>query len=94
MVERGPTEGRSRRASMVRGVGSAARSLGSVETREKTERARRRRWRVRESFCGDGDCASSWQTNESFAALFSIDEHLGLVTARPDFRSPRFPSRN
>eukprot|EP00965_Chrysotila_dentata_P156054 5156203-Pleurochrysis_carterae.AAC.1 len=35
------------------GVGSAVRSLGSVATRGKTERARWRRRGVRESFCGD-----------------------------------------
>eukprot|EP00965_Chrysotila_dentata_P023775 787588-Pleurochrysis_carterae.AAC.1 len=35
------------------GAGSAARSLGSIATREKTRRAQRRRRRVRESFCGD-----------------------------------------
>eukprot|EP00965_Chrysotila_dentata_P060080 1992567-Pleurochrysis_carterae.AAC.1 len=44
--------------------------------REKTESARRRQRRVCESFCGDGECASSWQTNKRFAALFSIDEHV------------------
>eukprot|EP00965_Chrysotila_dentata_P028307 941495-Pleurochrysis_carterae.AAC.2 len=50
-------------------VGSAVRSLGSVATREKTEGARRRRRRVRESLRGDGECAFSWQTNEKLAAL-------------------------
>eukprot|EP00965_Chrysotila_dentata_P093177 3077764-Pleurochrysis_carterae.AAC.1 len=62
--------------------------------RENTGRARRRRRRVRESFCADGECASSWQTNEKFAALFSVDERFGLVTARPDFQLPRSPSRS
>eukprot|EP00965_Chrysotila_dentata_P058747 1949074-Pleurochrysis_carterae.AAC.1 len=67
-------------------------SMG-MEEGERTERARRHR-RVPESFCGDGECASSWQTNEKVAALFSVDAHFGLVTARRDFRSPRSPSRN
>eukprot|EP00965_Chrysotila_dentata_P021694 718542-Pleurochrysis_carterae.AAC.1 len=31
---------------------------------------------------------------KSSQRLFSIDERLGLVTARPDFRSPRSPSRS
>eukprot|EP00965_Chrysotila_dentata_P221092 6192190-Pleurochrysis_carterae.AAC.2 len=47
------------------GAGGAVGSLGSAATRKKTGRTRRRQRRVRENFCGDGECASSWQTNES-----------------------------
>eukprot|EP00965_Chrysotila_dentata_P159171 5258203-Pleurochrysis_carterae.AAC.1 len=79
-METRSSEGRRRAVdeglSRFKAARSAVRSLGSVATREKTERTRRRRRRVRESFSGDDECASSWQTNEKFAALFSIDEHF------------------
>eukprot|EP00965_Chrysotila_dentata_P059099 1961488-Pleurochrysis_carterae.AAC.1 len=86
-VEGGPTGGRAG----FEDAGSAVRSLGSVATPEKTGGARRRRRLVRNSFCGDGECASSWQTSSQ--RLFSVDERLGLVTGRPYFQSPRSPSR-
>eukprot|EP00965_Chrysotila_dentata_P062993 2086859-Pleurochrysis_carterae.AAC.1 len=60
---------------------------------ERNRGARWRQRRVRESFCDDGS-GSSRQIIETFAELLSVDECLGLVTARPDFQSPRSPSRS
>eukprot|EP00965_Chrysotila_dentata_P201538 6180630-Pleurochrysis_carterae.AAC.1 len=45
-----------------------------IEEGEKKRGARRRRRRVRHSFCGDGECASGWKTIETFAALLSLNE--------------------
>eukprot|EP00965_Chrysotila_dentata_P021721 719555-Pleurochrysis_carterae.AAC.1 len=56
-MENRSSEGRRRAVveelARFEGVGSAVRSLGRVAIQEKTEKARRRRGRVRESFCGD-----------------------------------------
>eukprot|EP00965_Chrysotila_dentata_P080932 2671434-Pleurochrysis_carterae.AAC.4 len=43
----------------------------------------------------DGVGSSGRQNIEMFLRfLLSIDEHVGVVTARPDFRSPRSSSRS
>eukprot|EP00965_Chrysotila_dentata_P231118 6198163-Pleurochrysis_carterae.AAC.1 len=94
----GSSEGRLRTVveeiARFEGAGGAVGPLGRVATREKSRGARLCRLRVGESFCGDGVCVSSRQTIETFAALLSVDERLGLIAARPNFQSPRSPSRS
>eukprot|EP00965_Chrysotila_dentata_P218959 6190858-Pleurochrysis_carterae.AAC.3 len=66
---------------------------GKIRLIGEDVRGARRRWRrMRESFCGDGVGALGRQNME--AVLLRIDKDLGVVTARPDFCSPRSSSRS
>eukprot|EP00965_Chrysotila_dentata_P246513 6207203-Pleurochrysis_carterae.AAC.3 len=63
-----------------------------IEEGERKQGARRRRRHVRKSFCGSGVCASGWQTIETFTALLSVDELLGLLLSSRQ-SAPRSRSR-